>query len=52
MAKNINLEEMKQKDFEMIKDYHLNPQSKTDPYTVQLKKIQYSSMYGKFGNNK
>ena len=38
MTKNINLEEMKQKDSEMVKGQH-------------LKKIQFSSMYGEFGNN-
>ena len=56
MMKNINsqerIEEIKQKDFEMIKDYHTNPQSTANPYLVQLKKIQYSSMYGVFGNNR
>ena len=56
MMKNINseerIQEMKQNDSEMIKDNHLNPQSTANPYIVQLKKIQYSSMYGIFGNNK
>ena len=56
MMNNINsqerIEEIEQKDFEMIKDYHTNPQSTANPYLVQLKKIQYSSMYGVFGNNR
>lgn len=52
MTKTINLEETKQKDSEMIKGQHLKPQSKTNPYVAQPKKIQLSSMYGKFGNIK